>query len=130
VSSDGKEITIGSTSKYDGKDYPIKGSPDFDTGKGKRIDANTAETTLMRMGKVVAKVKRTISQDGKDADTGHQRHRCQGGPLRRNPCLRPPVRRVHLSKSRFSTCRRECFGSTKPQDVIPAPEATAATLCA
>jgi hypothetical protein len=64
-SSDGKEITIQSTSKYDGKDYPITGSPDFDTGKGKRIDANTAETTLMRMGKVVAKVKRTISQDGK-----------------------------------------------------------------
>jgi hypothetical protein len=65
LSSDGKEIVIQSTSKYDSKNYPITGSPDVDTGNGRRIDANNAETTLKRMGKVVGTGKRTVSKDGR-----------------------------------------------------------------
>lgn len=64
-STDGKETTSQSTSKTDGKDYPITGSPDVDTANATRIDANTVETTLKRMGKVVGKGTRSVSKDGK-----------------------------------------------------------------
>ena len=65
VTADGKEIAVQSTFKYDGKDYPATGSPDFDTLSVKRSDAYTTNGTQKRMGKVVGTSKRTISQDGK-----------------------------------------------------------------
>jgi len=65
VTGEGKDITVSSTTSYDGKDYPIQGSPDVDTGNAKRIDANTVETTIKRNGKVVGRSKRTVSKDGK-----------------------------------------------------------------
>ena len=37
----------------DGKEYPISGSPDYDTNVYKRIDAYTAEYTRKRDGRVV-----------------------------------------------------------------------------
>jgi len=65
LTADGKDITVTSTFTYDGKDHPIKGSPDIDAGSAKRVDANTVETTLKRDGKVVGQSKRTVSKDGK-----------------------------------------------------------------
>lgn len=65
VSADGKESNVKTTFKYDGKDYPVTGSPDFDALSAKRIDANTIESTQKRMGKDVGHTKRTVSADGK-----------------------------------------------------------------
>ena len=65
VSADGKESTVKATFKYDGKDYPVTGSPDFDALSAKRIDANTIESTQKRMGKDVGTTERTLSADGK-----------------------------------------------------------------
>lgn len=65
VAADGKESTVRTTFKYDGKDYPVTGSPDFDAISAKRIDANTIESTQKRMGKDVGTTKRTVSADGK-----------------------------------------------------------------
>ena len=65
VTAEGKDITVTSTITYDGKDYPIKGSPDVDAGNAKRVDTHTVETTLKRDGKVVGQSKRTVSKDGK-----------------------------------------------------------------
>jgi hypothetical protein len=65
VTAEGRDITVTSTSAYDGKDFPVKGSPDIDTANAKRVDANTVETTLKRDGKVVGHSKRTVSKDGK-----------------------------------------------------------------
>ena len=65
VSADGKESTVKTTFKYDGKDYAVTGSPDFDALSAKRLDANTIKSTQKRMGKDVGMTKRTVSADGK-----------------------------------------------------------------
>ncbi|HXW74926.1 MAG TPA: hypothetical protein VEK10_08945 [Steroidobacteraceae bacterium] len=65
VSADGKEISVQTTYKYDGKDYPITGSPDYDTLSVKRVDSHTAESTQKLAGKVVGSTTRTVSKDGK-----------------------------------------------------------------
>ena len=65
VGADGKETSVETTFKYDGKDYPVTGSPDFDALSVKRVDANTIDSTQKRMGKAVGTTKRTVSKDGK-----------------------------------------------------------------
>ena len=65
VGADGKETTGQTTYKFDGKDYPVTGSPDFDTLTAKKVDNFTTEFTLKRAGKVVATGSRTVSNDGK-----------------------------------------------------------------
>ena len=65
VTAAGKEISVKSTFKYDGKDYPVTGSPDFDTLSVRHADAYTTNGTQKRMGKVVGTSKRTVSKDGK-----------------------------------------------------------------
>lgn len=65
VSADGKKNSVKTTFNYDGKDYPVTGSPDFDALNAKRIDANTIESTQKRMGKDVGTTRRSVSADGK-----------------------------------------------------------------
>jgi len=65
IGADGKEAEVKTTFKYDGKDYPVTGSTDFDALSAKRIDAQTIESTQKRMGKEVGTTKRTVSADGK-----------------------------------------------------------------
>jgi hypothetical protein len=65
VDADGKEMTIQSTYQLDGKDYPITGSPNYDTISGKQVASNTANFTLKKAGKAVATTSRTVSKDGR-----------------------------------------------------------------
>jgi len=65
VGADGKEASMHVTLTYDGKDHPITGNPDADSGAGKAIDAHTSDFTLKRGGKVVGSVHRVVSVDGK-----------------------------------------------------------------
>ena len=65
VGADGKEMSMHATLVYDGKDHPITGNPDADSGAGKAIDAHTSEFTLKKGGKVVGSVHRAVSADGK-----------------------------------------------------------------
>jgi hypothetical protein len=65
VGADGEESSVETSYKYDGKDYPVTGSPDFDALSVKRVDANTVDSTQKRMGKAVGTTKRTVSKDGK-----------------------------------------------------------------
>jgi hypothetical protein len=65
VGVDGKEMSMHVTLAYDGKDHPITGNPDADSGTGKAIDAHTSHFTLKRGGKVVGSVHRVVSADGK-----------------------------------------------------------------
>ena len=44
VKADGSNGAVKTTFHYDGKDYPVTGSPDFDTISARRIDAGTIET--------------------------------------------------------------------------------------
>jgi len=54
-----------STFKYDGKDYPITGSPDYDTLSLKRLNGSSVRSDLKKAGKVVGTTIRTISAHGK-----------------------------------------------------------------
>jgi hypothetical protein len=62
--ADGKEMTVSTTYKYDGKDYPVTGA-DFDTVSLKKVDDRTVESTQKKAGKVVGTTMRTVSKDGK-----------------------------------------------------------------
>ena len=65
VNAEGKPISQSYTVHYDGKDYPVTGSADYDTIAGKRLDAYTVEGTVKKAGKAVGTFKRTVSKDGK-----------------------------------------------------------------
>jgi len=61
VAVDGKTASMDYTYKYDGKDYPVKGSPNVDSVSVKVIDANTTERTDKKSGKVTLVYRRTIT---------------------------------------------------------------------
>ena len=65
VDAEGKTTSFTYTAKYDGKEYPVSGSDDFDTIVLKRINDNTTEATLKKSGKVVSTARRLVSKDGK-----------------------------------------------------------------
>ncbi len=65
VGADGKEMSMHTTIKYDGKDYPITGNPDADTVAAKVLDARTTHFTLKRGGKMAGTVHRVVAADGK-----------------------------------------------------------------
>jgi len=51
--------------KFDGKDYPLKGSPLADTISAKRINERTGESVWKKDGKVILTTRTVISADGK-----------------------------------------------------------------
>ena len=61
VAADGKASSTDYTYRYDGKEYPVKGSPNIDTVSTKVIDANTTERTDKKDGKVTLVYRRTIT---------------------------------------------------------------------
>lgn len=65
VTAEGRQVSAETTYKYDGKDYPLTGSPDYDTVSAKRVATNTVEITQKKSGKVVGTSRRTVSKDGK-----------------------------------------------------------------
>ena len=65
VGADDKSVTVRSTYAYDGKDYPVTSSPDYDTQAVKRVDRSTVTAELKKAGKVVQTTRRTVSSDGK-----------------------------------------------------------------
>jgi len=65
VDGDGNPVSTSYTGNYDGKDYPLTGSPDYDAIVLKRINASTVTITRKKSGKVVQTVTRVLSPDGK-----------------------------------------------------------------
>src|SRR5262245_45725779 len=61
VSADGRTSNAEYTAKYDGKDYPMKGSATADAVSLKVIDANTVVRTDKKDGKVTLVLTRTIA---------------------------------------------------------------------
>lgn len=65
VGADGKAQAYSYTANYDGKDYPITGSPLADSVAYKKIDDNTLEGTNKKGGQVVSTVSVVVAKDGK-----------------------------------------------------------------
>lgn len=65
VDAQGKPALVQYAASYDGKDYPITGTPDSDMISFTRVDATTVQFTQKRAGKVVITGTRVVSKDGK-----------------------------------------------------------------
>jgi hypothetical protein len=65
VDVNGRSSTIEFAERYDGKDYPTKGSEIADALALVRINDYMAEATMKHAGKVVATAKRLITDEGK-----------------------------------------------------------------
>jgi hypothetical protein len=65
TSGDGKPTMTEFAVNFDGKDAPVKGSPDYDAVSAKRIDSHTIEYSRKRSGKVVQTATSVVSKDGK-----------------------------------------------------------------
>jgi hypothetical protein len=65
MTADGKEVTSQTTYQLDGKDYPVSGSPDYDTLSAKQVNPRTATFSLKKGSTPVGTTTRTISKDGK-----------------------------------------------------------------
>jgi hypothetical protein len=61
----GNRISQEWSAKYDGKDYPVTGSPMFDSVALKR-EKDTVVATRKKNGKPVSTATRVISEDGKE----------------------------------------------------------------
>jgi hypothetical protein len=79
VAADGKESTTQTTYQFDGKDYPVTGSADYDTIAAKQVNPRTATFTLKKAGKAVGTTTRTISKDGKTLTSKSSVHTASGG---------------------------------------------------
>jgi hypothetical protein len=80
VAADGSHTSGQSTYKYDGKDYPLTGSPNYDAISLTRIDANTVKSVQKRAGKEVGSTTRTISKDGKTMTLASTGTSAKGSP--------------------------------------------------
>jgi len=60
----GREEVIEYRADFD-REYPVMGTPAYDTIRLKRIDERTAEAVLSHAGRVFGTARRTISPDGK-----------------------------------------------------------------
>lgn len=65
VGAQGETMQVSYTYKYDGKDYVMKGSANYDTLNAVRIDALTGRSEEKRDGKIVGIAIRRVSPDGK-----------------------------------------------------------------
>lgn len=65
VNADGSTSATEYTANYDGKDYPLKGSPMADTVSLKRINATTMMRTDKKDGKVMATLRSVMAKNGK-----------------------------------------------------------------
>ena len=59
-----KPTFIEYTANYDSLEYPVAGSPDYDSIRLKKLDDSTSEATLGHGGNVYATTRRVMSRDG------------------------------------------------------------------
>ena len=65
VSDTGERMNISVDARFDGKDYPIKGSPFADSVSYQRIDRFTIKGVGKKAGKVIMHETVVVSRDGK-----------------------------------------------------------------
>ena len=65
VDAEGKSTSLEYTAKYNGGYYPITGSDLYDEIAMRATKERIAQATLKKSGKIVAHVRREVSEDGK-----------------------------------------------------------------
>jgi hypothetical protein len=65
VNADGTHTNTQYSAAFDGKEYPLTGSPTADSVMLKRIDGHSTERVDKKAGKVVQTFRRVVSKDGR-----------------------------------------------------------------
>jgi hypothetical protein len=65
IDGTGKPIHVEWSGKFDGKDYPVTGSPDSDARSYTKMNDRTLHVTVKKNGKVTATAHTVASADGK-----------------------------------------------------------------
>ena len=81
VDGNGKAIHQVWTGKFDGKDYPAKGSPTHDMRAYTKVDGNTLTYTLTKDGKKLGNGKVVIAADGKSRTVTETAPGADGKPV-------------------------------------------------
>ena len=63
--SDGKPVHNEWTGKYDGKDYPVTGDPNYDSRSYTKVDERTVDLNTKKAGKVMTTGRIVVAADGK-----------------------------------------------------------------
>jgi len=81
VDSQGQPIKVSYEAKFDGKDYPATGNPEFDSVSFQRIDSNTLKAKLKKSGKVIGDYTLVVSKDGKTTSINYTETSPEGKPI-------------------------------------------------
>jgi hypothetical protein len=65
IDGTGKPVHVEWSGKFDGKDYPVTGSPDSDARSYTKMNDRTLHVTVKKNGKVTATAHSVVSADGK-----------------------------------------------------------------
>jgi hypothetical protein len=65
IDGNGKPSHTGWSGKFDGKDYPVTGSPDSDARSYTKVNERTLEFTAKKNGKAIATGRIVVAADGK-----------------------------------------------------------------
>ena len=81
VNADGSPLATEYTANYDGKDYPLKGSPVADTVSLKRTSSSTVVRTDKKGGKAVQTLTSVVAKNGKTFSVAVKGKTAKGEPL-------------------------------------------------
>ena len=84
VNAAGTTINMEFTADAEGKDFPVKGNPDYDMTAFKRVDSHTIEFTRKKGGKVVQTMRSVVAKDGKTRSVTVTGVNAQGQKLNTN----------------------------------------------
>jgi hypothetical protein len=65
INNSGERLNISTKAKFDGRDYPVTGTPYADTVAYERVDRNTIKGIAKKDGKIVQRETLVVSADGK-----------------------------------------------------------------
>jgi hypothetical protein len=69
IDSAGKPMHVEWSGKFDGKDYPVTGSPESDARSYTKVNDRTLQATVKKNGKVTVTARSVVSADGKSRTT-------------------------------------------------------------
>jgi len=75
-------MKISYKAKFDGKDYPVNGSPEFDSISFQQVNANTLKAKAKKNGKVIGEYRIVVSKNGKVTTVDYTETDPQGTPMK------------------------------------------------
>jgi hypothetical protein len=81
VSDKGEKLSVTADAKFDGKDYPVIGSPIVDTVAYRRVNARTIKGTAKKAGQVAFTETVVVSKDGKTMTSHYSGKDAAGKPI-------------------------------------------------